>query len=136
MNRQQRRQQLKDRRKANKPHRQVEDVQAEPWVWSGLRDTAKVIEPQPVPGVNIPPEFPEFTEQVNRNKWHDREEIDSFVNTIKELSLDTDDNEWSWAYNHTSKYINLRFDMRDGGFIMTNDEGVRINLDQLRWQRK
>ena len=34
------------------------------------------------------------------------------------------------------KYIEIRFDMRDGGFTLRNKEGERINLEQLKWQYK
>jgi hypothetical protein len=66
---------------------------------------------------------------------HNRDQIDRFVETIKRLSVE-DDYDWSWAYNSKCKYLNLRFDMRDGGFILTNDEGHRIELPQLEWQWK
>lgn len=41
---------------------------------------------------------------------------------------------WSWARNWDCKYINLRFDMRDGGFVLTNSKDERICLEQLKWQ--
>lgn len=103
----------------------------------------------PVPGVDCPPEIPEFTEMVNRNQWHDKSELDGFIKTIKQLATRVtdryeDDNntlkpgmtDWSWARNWNCKYINLRIDMRDGGFILTNDKQQRINLEQLLWQYK
>lgn len=82
-------------------------------------------------------------EMIVENVWHDRAEIDTFVAKIKELSVDRwgdgvqsdDTNAWSWAYNWKCKYVNLRFDMRDGGFILTNDDGERISLKQLEYQR-
>jgi len=42
--------------------------------------------------------------------------------------------DWSWSRNWDCKYINLRFDMRDGGFVLTNNKGERICLEQLKWQ--
>jgi hypothetical protein len=110
----------------------------------------------PVPGIDIPPEIPEFTKMVNSNTWHDKEDFQKFVDVIKELAVDywatrykdaplvvpigTPDPDagklkrWSWAYNSDCKYVDLRIDMRDGGFVMTNRKGERINLEQLLWQ--
>jgi hypothetical protein len=101
----------------------------------------------PVLGVDCPPEIPEFSEMVNRNQWHDKKELDSFIETIKKLAVSITDmfeedgdtlksgvEDWSWTRNWDCKYINLRIDMRDGGFILTNDKKQRINLEQLRWQ--
>lgn len=86
----------------------------------------------------------EFSAMVERNEWHDRSEIDKFVEIIKRLSAESvwDDkggkipgkDYWSWAYNPDCKYIDLRFDMRDGGFVMRADEEGRISLDQLQYQ--
>lgn len=95
--------------------------------------------PEPKPefkqyGINCPPEFPEFTHKVRHNVWHDRSEFDLFVNTIKELSDDTEGNHWSWSRNWNCKYLNLRIDMRDGGFCLMNDKNKRINVEQLKWQ--
>lgn len=87
---------------------------------------------------------PEFKAMLDGNVWHGRSEIDEFVRAIKELSEEPkwtpdgeyapDSNRWSWAKNHACKYVELRFDMRDGGFVLRCDKG-RISLDQLRWQR-
>lgn len=41
---------------------------------------------------------------------------------------------WSWASNMNCKYIDLRFDMRDGAFVLRDREGNRISLKQLKWQ--
>jgi hypothetical protein len=43
---------------------------------------------------------------------------------------------WKWVYNSNCKYIELRVDMRDGGCIITNREGVRINPEDLAYQCK
>lgn len=41
---------------------------------------------------------------------------------------------WTWAKNNRCKYINIRIDMRDGGFVLLNRDGERISLKQLQWQ--
>lgn len=107
-----------------------------------------------IPGVNIPPVDPEFEAKVARNSWHEPEELDEVIATIKQLSKerpwgrplikpigepepeDAEENRWSWAYNHNCKYINIRIDMRDGGFTLSNDTDGRINLERLKWQYK
>lgn len=133
MNRAQRRAQLKKRQRQNDlgatANRSVD------WVWRGSRDVPREDREMDVPGVNCPPLEPEFEAQVNRNLWHERTDIDSFVSKIKELS-EEESYEWCWSRNSSCKYINFRFDMRDGGFILTNDKGKRINLAQLQWQWK
>lgn len=115
-------------------------------ITSSMKCKPKESEPE-IPGVTVPPEIPEFDAMVKRNKWHDRSELDEVVRTIQSLShakpYEEDGNtlkpgcsDWSWARNYKCKYINVRFDMRDGGFVITNDEGERINLEHLKWQYK
>lgn len=41
---------------------------------------------------------------------------------------------WTWVKNNQCKYINIRIDMRDGGFVLLNRDGERISLKQLQWQ--
>ena len=153
MNRKQRRAQEKQRRKENKAGRagtvvSMDYETMDPNEWRADFRYHKPIEESKeveVPGVNIPPVDPEFEAKVARNSWHDREEFIEFVKTIQQLSQEdiweADGNtlkpgclNWSWARNWNCKYVNLRIDMRDGGFVMTNSEGERINLEQLRWQ--
>lgn len=88
-----------------------------------------------IPGINCKPQDPAFVEKVSHNIWHDRSELDQFIDTIKKQSVE-DDYEWSWAYNHSCKYVDIRVDMRDGGFIVMDKEGRRIDLATLKWQYK
>ena len=44
------------------------------------------------------------------------------------------DYSWSWVRNHACKYIDIRIDMRDGGYILKNRYGERIDLDKLKYQ--
>lgn len=91
---------------------------------------------------------PEFVAKVNANSWHDREEFDEVVATIKALSeppkwtekgdYAPGSNRWSWSRNISCKYVTVRIDMRDGGFVLCAaghpGRGERISLDQLKWQ--
>jgi hypothetical protein len=76
-------------------------------------------------------ESEQFESRIASNSWETN--LDETVNCIKELT--SEDSDWTWAYNWTCKYICLRIDMRDGGFLILNDNGERISLDRLKWQR-
>lgn len=69
-------------------------------------------------------------EKIKNNIWETN--IDETIQTIKELTKP--DTEWIWTYNWNCKYICLRFDMRDGAFIILNNKGERISLEQLKHQ--
>ena len=43
---------------------------------------------------------------------------------------------WSWVSNQRCKYVNLRIDMRDGGCLIHNNNGDRIDPKQLSYQYK
>ena len=90
-----------------------------------------------VAGVNVPPVIPEFDAKVDRNEWHNLSELPEWISTINRL---TDKKSgWSWAYNTECKYIDIRVDMRDGGFVVLSREGEdgrRISLEHLKWQYK
>lgn len=146
----------KERRAAKKQKNGLIDINPSDF-WNATNYTYKPIpDPIPeteVPGVNVPPIDAFFSEMVASNVWHDRSQIELFFQTIRTLSTPLDftrtiikradqieekkekkDEDWCWSKNWNCKYVNIRFDMRDGGFIMTNDKGKRINLDQLKWQ--
>jgi hypothetical protein len=127
MNRAQKRAQVKQRRKRQtSPDEWVAD-----FTYRKPSETPK--EPA-IPGVTVRPIDPNFQDQVSKNRWHDLQELDEVINTIKLLSSGA--NFWSWARNWDCKYVDIRIDMRDGGFVLRDREGVRINLDQLKWQYK
>jgi len=44
------------------------------------------------------------------------------------------DGTWTWAMNTKCKYIKLQIDMRDGGCIIMNRDGERINPEDLAYQ--
>jgi len=151
MNRAQRRAKQKAARSRNKPN---PDLSNEYGYWQATNyvEYKKPEDPPPepqVPGVNCPPVLAYHNQMVESNMWHNKSELDEFIKTIKALAVDIDDmyeedgntlkpgvEDWSWAKNWDCKYINLRFDMRDGGFILTNNKGERICLEQLKWQYK
>lgn len=71
-----------------------------------------------------------FKEKLEQNIWE--ENLDEVIRVIKEQSHP--DSEWCWAYNARCKYVSLRIDMRDGGFILLDRYNKRISLDDLKWQ--
>lgn len=42
---------------------------------------------------------------------------------------------WRWVRNYQCKYISIRIDMRDGGHIIMDRDGTRIDLETLLRQR-
>lgn len=136
MNRRQRRELQKKRKWHNTTNELANKTGVASWYGMGKHDLPKTEAVVYVPGVNCPPTLSdEFKSKVDNNIWHDRDQLQKFVDTILKLSIE-DDFDWSWAYNSACKYLNLRIDMRDGGFILTNQDGHRIDLPQLEWQYK
>jgi hypothetical protein len=71
------------------------------------------------------------------NIWDDNiDEVISFIKKATEGGLFNMNKPWKWTRNSLCKYIELRIDMRDGGFILKNDRGERISLKQLQYQYK
>lgn len=99
----------------------------------------------PVPGDDYYVETPEVQAKIDSNSWD--ENFDEVVAFIKQAAKETEDKyepygntlkpgciDWSWARNMDCKYVNIRIDMRDGGFVLVNQKGERISLDALKWQ--
>ena len=73
----------------------------------------------------------EYQEQVVKlNKWHKIEELYPLMQLV--ISLIT--GKWSWARNMRCKYINIRIDMRDGGFVLLNRDRERLSTKDLQYQ--
>lgn len=66
------------------------------------------------------------------NLWHTnlKELFDSI------LARSTKKVKWSWTKSRgwKCKYIDIRIDMRDGGYILRNDAGKRIDISELEFQ--
>lgn len=135
----------KNRRKREKRFRrkQAEYVKSvteghplEPGTWIYLPERLRKREPEiyiPAPGIDRMPQPKDFLNRCRQNVWHSPAELESVIKTIRELAQE--DGDWTWAYNSGCKYVDLRFDMRDGAFVMMNATG-RINEEMLRWQYK
>ena len=70
-------------------------------------------------------------EKIEHNFWERPNTLQEIVDFIKEST--NEESEWIWARNSECKYIDLRIDMRDGGFILSA-KNKRISLDRLKWQ--
>ena len=82
--------------------------------------------------------------EIEENQWHPSEDLDEVVNFIKLASSDPQYNSegnhipgktyWSWIKNSKCKYVSIRFDMRDGAFVICDKDGNRINFSDLKYQ--
>jgi hypothetical protein len=87
---------------------------------------------------------PEYQARIQANKWDTN--LDEVINFIKAASSEPVYNSegncipgnlyWSWARNMRCKYVSVNFDMRDGAFTLRDQDGMRISLDQLKYQYK
>lgn len=82
-----------------------------------------------------PPVDPEFTAMVERNKWHD--DLPRFIGHLIRMKNEG----WSWARNWPYKYITVRIDMRDLGFVIlrdadkaTGEPKTRCSPEEIAWQ--
>lgn len=79
---------------------------------------------------------------VEKNEWLDNfDEVIAFIKLASAPKKWTEKGAsipgecyWTWVKNNQCKYINIRIDMRDGGFVLLNRDGQRISLKQLQWQ--
>jgi hypothetical protein len=74
-------------------------------------------------------------EKIVHNIWE--KNLDEVVEFIKWASKKGEHN-WSWtaSKNWDCKYVELRFDMRDGAFVIRDRNGKRITFDELKYQSR
>lgn len=68
--------------------------------------------------------------KIERNEWETN--IDEVLAFIKEAAADHV--KWSWIKNSKCKYVSLRFDMRDGAFVILDRDKNRITFGELKSQ--
>lgn len=66
-------------------------------------------------------------DMIANNVWHHLSDV---LPTLKAASR----GHWTWYNNFRCKYIELRIDMRDGGCIVRDSKGERIDPETLRKQ--
>ena len=59
------------------------------------------------------------------NHWHSK--VRTFLAQIASP-------DWSWASNSRFKYLNIRVDTRNGRFLIFEDQGRRVDIEQVLWQ--
>ncbi len=75
--------------------------------------------------------------KIETNTWEepkDLKELFDFVLEASKAKSPIKDRVWSWTKNSECKYIDIRIDMRDGGFILRNRNDKRIELKDLKFQ--
>jgi hypothetical protein len=80
-----------------------------------------------------------LNDKIETNTWEGTEQLKDLFDFILKVATDCPLSErykrgWDWTKNFDCKYIDIRIDMRDGGFILRNREGKRIELKDLKHQ--
>lgn len=68
-------------------------------------------------------------EKTKFNVW------DNFARDVLPVFQDSLAGRWKWGRNPKCKYIEVRIDMRDGGCIICDKDGNRINPEDLAHQQ-
>lgn len=69
----------------------------------------------------------DLQEKIETNTW---DHVGSVLPVLDAASK----GEWSWLNNFKCKYLEIRIDMRDGGCIIRDRNGNRINPEDLAHQ--
>ncbi len=70
-------------------------------------------------------------DELEQKKANNRWDSISDFKSVLDLMFD---NKWEWTKNFRCKYVGLRVDMRDGGCLLFDRNGVRISPQQLAYQ--
>lgn len=66
-------------------------------------------------------------EKIDENIW---DHVKDFAEVYRLMK----GGKWHWFNNNSCKYVNLRVDMRDGGCLIMDRNGNRIDPEQLKFQ--
>lgn len=69
----------------------------------------------------------ELEQKIETNTW---DSIDDFIAVLDQMRAGN----WKWYANTKCKYVELRVDMRDGGCVIKDRNGNRIDPKDLAWQ--
>lgn len=89
-----------------------------------LRDPADFAQRMKLLGAIEPPMKQTLAQKVASNTW---DNLDDVIRIVRRMRAGT----WAWMYNPDCKYLDLRVDMRDGGCLIRNRHGVRIDPTDL-----
>ena len=75
-------------------------------------------------------------EKIENNIWENNfDEVIAFIKEVTKSDFDFDSEpKWNWMRNPRCKYVQLRIDMRDGGFVILDRDNQRITFDELKYQ--
>jgi hypothetical protein len=83
---------------------------------------------------------------IEDNEWHPLCDLDRVIEVLKDLAEPDphgkDGSEipglryWTWIKNTKCKYVSIRIDMRDGGFVLLDRGGKRVLLKDIEHQAK
>lgn len=85
----------------------------------------------------------EFKKMVDNNTWHSSNQLQPTLDALAQRFMPDPNNPWtskfgwSWAKNPgwRAKYVTIKIDMRDGGFVLLDKNGERISIEQIQAQR-
>lgn len=77
----------------------------------------------------------DFKDKVENNIWERPSNLQKLIDFVKEATKERFGG-WQWTRNSKCKYIDIRIDMRDGGFILLDRDRNRISFDDLKYQYK
>ena len=80
----------------------------------------------------------EFKDKLEKNEWEKKQptlqEVVDFIKEVTEGEYLKRSSGWTWIKNTPCKYVELRIDMRDGGFVITDRDSNRISFEALKYQ--
>ena len=71
---------------------------------------------------------------IESNTWEDKTDLKEVLSLIDKATTAGNGFSWIWWKNSPCKYVNIRIDMRDGGFVICDRDDKRITLDELKAQ--
>lgn len=69
-----------------------------------------------------------------KEKFNIWDNIKDVIPAIQRVCALRDEYKWTWGMNTKCKYISIRIDMRDGGCILNDRNGNRIEIADLEYQ--
>jgi hypothetical protein len=108
-------------------HCYVEEKADESNTYEVCIEAIKIAEDLVPDKIDLPEADERLKKKEKENVW---DNINDFLTVLRAIP----NHEWGWAFNPNCKYVELRVDMRDGGCIIRNRFGQRIDPEHLRYQ--
>ena len=71
-------------------------------------------------------------DDIKENVWEEFKDSKEILKFLYDVIIKKE--KWVWLSNSRCKYVELRMDMRNGGFILKDRHGNRITFDELKYQ--